>query len=330
MVIPRLFQIATGYWASQAVYVAAKLGIADLLSQDSKSCDELARATGADHDSMSRLLRALVSMGVLDRERDRFQLNQMSMPLCSGVPGSLRSMLLMLGEEHYHVWGQLLDSVQSGEPAFERAYHAPLFQYLQSNLAAGATFNEAMNDFTRQAALACLLAYDFSGIQRVVDVGGGRGALISTILRQYPMTTGVLYDFADVIKGVRQHFNAVGIEDRCEIVAGDFFASIPDGADAYLIKNVLHDWDDASAVKILQNCRRAMNDHAKLLVIEIVLQEQASEPFGNLLDLNMLVISGGRERTEAEYRNLFEKAGFRLKGITATMAPVCVIEGTPA
>jgi hypothetical protein len=330
MVIPRIFQIATGYWASQVAYVAAKLGIADLLAEGPKSCDELVRLTGADHSAMARLLRALVSMGVLDQERDRFQLNQMGMPLCSGVPGSLRSMLLTLGEEHYHAWGRFLHSIQSGEPAFDRAYDAPLFQYLQSNRAAGETFDDAMNDFTRQAALACLLAYDFSGIQRIVDVGGGRGALIATLLRRYPMMTGVLFDFADVIKGARQDFIALGIEDRYRIIAGDFFESIPEGADAYLIKNVLHDWDDASAVKILQNCRRAMNDRAKLLVIEMVLQEQASEPFGNLLDLNMLVMSGGRERTEAEYRNLFEKAGFRLKGITATMAPVSVIEGAPA
>jgi O-methyltransferase domain/Dimerisation domain len=329
MVIPRIFQIATGYWASQVVYVAAKLGIADLLAEGPKTCDELAAAIDADDNAMGRLLRALASMGVLARERDLFYLNQIGLPLRRDVPGSLRSMLLTLGEEHYRAWGRLLHSVRSSEPAFDRAYGAPLFQYLQSNRAAGETFSDAMNDFTRQAALACVLAYDFSGIQRAVDVGGGRGALISTILRGYPMMTGILFDFADVIQGARQDFKD-GIEDRCEMIPGDFFESVPEGADAYLLKNVLHDWDDASTLKILRNCRRAMSDRAKLLVIEMVLQEQASEPFGSLLDLNMLVMSGGRERTEAEYRNLFEQAGFRLKGITATMAPVSVIEGAPA
>jgi hypothetical protein len=329
MSIPRIFEIATGYWASQAVYVAAKLGIADLLAEVSMSIGEIAYATGVDYNALSRLLRALVSVGVLAQENNHFHLSQIGMPLRSDVPGSLRSMVLTLGEEHYHAWGKFLHSVQSGEPAFNRAYDAPLFQYLQSHPAAGETFDSAMNDFTRQAALACVLAYDFSGIGRVVDVGGGRGALIATILRSYPQMTGILFDLAEVIQRRGQTAEAA-VEARYKAIAGNVFESVPEGADAYLVKNVLHDWDDASALTILQNCRRAMKDRAKLLVIEMVLQEGAPEPIGNLLDLNMLVMSGGRERTATEYRRLFEKVGFRLKGITPTTAPVSVIEGTPA
>lgn len=185
-----------------------------------------------------------------------------------------------------------------------------------------------MNDFTRQAALACVLAYDFSGVQLAVDVGGGRGALISTILRSYPTMTDILFDLADVINRTGQTVEAA-VEARYKSIEGNRFESVRGGADAYLMKNVLHDWDDASAVRILQNCRRAMRDRAKLLVIETVLQEEATEPLGNLLDLNMLVMSGGRERTVTEYRKLFEKAGFRLKRITPTMAPVSVIEAVP-
>ena len=328
--LPPIFEIATGYWASQAVYVAAKLGIADLLADGPKCSEEIARASGANENAICRLLRALASLGVLAHEHHLFHLTEMGMPLRSGVPGSLRSMLLTLGEEHYHAWSSLLHSVRSGEPAFNQAYNAPLFEYFQSNAAAGETFNEAMNDFTRQAALACALAYDFSGIRSAVDVGGGHGALIATILRCYPFMTGILFDSAAVLENVAQKFKAAGIEDRYLAIAGNFFESVPEGAEAYLMKNVLHDWDDDSAIRILRNCRRAMHDNAKLLVIEVVLRAEREEPFESLLDLNMLVMSGGCERTEAQYRRLFESGGFQLTGITPTAAPVSVIEGVPA
>jgi hypothetical protein len=328
--LPRIFEIATGYWASQAVYVAARLGIADLLAESPKSAEEIACATGANGDAICRLMRALAALGVLATEdRHRFYLTDMGAPLRSGTAGSLRSMLLILGEEHFHAWGKLLHSVQSGESAFDRVYDAPLFEYLQSNTAAGETFQDAMTDFTRQAALACVFAYDFSGIRSVVDVGGGHGALMDAILRSHPGMTGTLFDSAAVIEKATQNFKAVRIEDRCQTVAGTFFESIPAGADAYLLKNVLHDWGDSPALAILQNCRRAMGDHARLLVIEAVLREDNGPPFENLLDLNMLVMSGGRERTEAQFRGLFEKSGFRLSKITPTMAPVSIIEVVP-
>jgi SAM-dependent methyltransferase len=253
----------------------------------------------------------------------------MGMPLRSGVPGSLRSMLLTLGEEHYHAWGSLIHSVKSGKPAFNGVYGSPLFEYLQSNSAAAATFNDAMTDFTRQAALACALAYDFSGIRSAVDIGGGHGALIATILRCYPLMTGVLFDSAAVLQDVVRKFKAGGIEDRCLAVPGDFFESIPPGSDAYLMKNVLHDWDDDSAVRILQNCRRALRHDSKLLVIEVVLGT-TEDSFENLLDLNMLVMSGGHERTEVEYRRLFKNGGFELTKITPTAASLSVIEGLPS
>lgn len=327
---PRIFEIANGYWASQAVYVAAKLGIADLLAEGPKCCEEVACATGADRDAIRRLLRALAGLGILTENQHSFHLTGIGMPLQSGVPGSLRSMVLTLGEEHYYAWGKLLDSVQNGEPAFDRVYKTSLFGYLQNNPAAGETFHRAMDDFTRQAALACALAYDFSGIRSAVDVGGGHGALIVTMLRCYPEMTGILFDSGDVLERARHTFRTAAVDDRGIVVAGDFFESIPQGADAYLLKNILHDWDDDSAVKILRNCRRAINDRGRLLVIEIVLGTGTDDPFESLLDLNMLVISGGRERTESEYRRLFENGGFRLTSITQTMAGVSIIEGVPA
>jgi len=329
--LPAVFQMATGYWVSQVVYAAAKLGIADVLEEGPKTCEEIAMATGADGNSLSRLMRALASLGVLAMENDnRFRLTAIGAPLQSGMPDSLRSMILTLGEEHYQAWGGILHSIQSGKPAFDRVFRAPLFEYLQRSPAAADTFNDAMTDFTRQAALATVVAYDFSKMRTAVDIGGGQGALISTILRSHHGMTGILFDTANVVGKAREHLAIAGLEGRCQAIAGNFFESVPEGADAYLLKNVLHDWDDDSAIAILKNCRRAMSASGKLLAIEVVLSEPPGPFFENLLDLNMLVMSGGRERTEAEYRRLFEASGFQLTRRIPTMAPTSVIEAMPS
>jgi hypothetical protein len=328
--LPAVFEMATGYWVSQAVYAAAKLGIADLLADCPKSCEDIASATGAHCDSLLRLMRALASLGVVAMEEDHlFRLTEIGAPLQSGTPGSLRSMILTLGEEHYQAWGRILNSIQSGNPAFDSVFNIPLFEYLQRCPAAGDTFDAAMTDFTRQAALAIVAAYDFSPIANAVDVGGGQGALIGTILRTYPHMTGIIFDRPAVVVKAREQLVIAGIEDRFRALAGNFFESVPEGAEAYLLKNVLHDWDDDSAIAILKNCRRAMNDAGRLLAIEVVLPEPPDTSFGNLLDLNMLVMSGGRERTEAEYRRLFTASGFRLSKVIPTMAPISVIEAMP-
>jgi hypothetical protein len=329
--LPAVFEMATGYWVSQAIYVAAKLGIADLLADSPKSCEEIASATDADASSLFRLMRALLSLGVLAMEdHNRFRLTEIGAPLQSGMPSSLRSMILTLGEEHYQAWGGILHSIQSGKPAFDCVFNAPLFEYLQRSPAAADTFNDAMTDFTRQAALATVMAYDFSKIGTAFDIGGGQGVLISTILRSNHGMTGIVFDSANVVGKAREHITIAGLESRCQAIAGNFFESVPEGADVYLLKNVLHDWDDDSAIVILKNCRRAMHDMGRLLAIEVVLREPSESSFGNLLDLNMLVMSGGRERTEAEYRRLFEASGFRLTRVVPTMAPISVIEAMPS
>jgi hypothetical protein len=328
--LPPVFRIATAYWASQAVYVAAKLGIADVLSVRPKSCDEIASATHADSESLLRLMRALVGLGVLAIDDDgRFCLTAIGAPLRTGMAGSMRSMVLTLGEEHYQAWGKLLDSIQNGGPAFNSAFHQPLFEYLRGNPAAAHTFDDAMSDFTSQVALAAVLAYDFSAVHVAVDIGGGRGTLLGTILQFNPSMTGILFDLEHVVKSAHPYLEADGVRGRCRTVAGDFFESIPPGADAYLLKNVLHDWDDDHAITILKNCRGAMDLGGMLLVIEIVLPVPNEEALGSLLDLNMLVISGGRERTEAEYRRLFEASGFRLKRFIPTVALVSILEAAP-
>jgi hypothetical protein len=328
--VPVVFTMATAYWASQTIYVAAKLGVADVLGEGSKSGDEIASATGADTKSLARLMRALVALGVLAVDDGRFRLTGIGAPLQSGMPGSMRSMILTLGEEHYQAWGRLIDSIKSDRPAFDEVYRRPLFEYLAQNAAAFGTFNQAMTDLTSQVALATVLAYDFSESHVVADIGGGHGVLLDGILRSDASITGILFDSEPVIESARLRSASNGIDDRCQSIGGDFFESVPEGADTYILKNVLHDWTDDRAVRILQNCRRAMGPQAKLLVIEMVLPLSDDPAFGSLLDLNMLVMSGGRERTKDEYRCLFERSGFRLTRVIPTQALVSVLEATPA
>ncbi|HLY59180.1 MAG TPA: methyltransferase [Terriglobia bacterium] len=325
-----LLQMATGYWESQAIYVAAKLGIADLLGDGPKTSFDLAQGTRTHPGSLRRLMRTLVSLGVFIEEEDnRFALTPIGNSLLSDVPGSLRSMVLTLGEEHYQAWGNLLQSVKTGEPAFNHVYKMGLFQYFAQNPAAGEVFNGAMDNITELLSLAIVLAYDFSKITLIADIGGGRGALISAILKMNPKLNGILYDTAPVIEEAKRVVNGDGLAENCKALAGDFFKSVPNGADAYILKNVLHDWDDEHCVKILKNCCNAMTRNGRVLLVETVLRPNGAASFDRLQDLNMLVISGGRERSEAEYRSLFEVAGLRLTKIVPTISPVSVIEGVP-
>jgi SAM-dependent methyltransferase len=328
--LPKMFRIATAFWASQAVYVAAKLGLADALAEGPKGSDEIASQLGANQAALARLVRVLVDLGVLATADDgRIGLTEVGAPLQSNTPGSLRSMVLTMGEEHYQAWGRLIDSVHSGRPAFDKVFGDPLFEYLESHPDANQTFNRAMGDFTSQVALAALLAYDFSGIQTVVDVGGGYGILLRGILRSIQSMFGIVFDSSQVIADTASDIEREGLAQRCRAVAGDFFQSVPSGADAYILKNVLHDWDDEHAIAILKNCRQAMRKDSKLLVLEVVLPVAEDPLFGGLLDLNMLVMSGGRERTEEQYRKLLEESGFRLTQAIRTVALVSILEGVP-
>jgi hypothetical protein len=327
---PVVFRIATAYWASQSIYVAAKLGVADVLGEGSKSNDEIASAIGANSKSLARLTRALVALGVLTVDGDgRFRLTRIGASLQSGMPGSMRSIVLTLGEEHYQAWGRLIDSVRCDKPAFDEIFQRPLFDYLAQNSAAAQTFNEAMTDLTSQMALATVLAYDFSGSRVVADIGGGHGVLLDSILRSNPSITGILFDSKAVIEGATLRVGNKGVGDRRRSIGGDFFKSVPGGADLYILKNVLHDWSDDQAVRILKNCRQAMRSQARLLVIEMVLPLSDDPALGSLLDLNMLVMSGGQERTKDQYSRLLENGGFRLTQVIPTLAPVSILEAIP-
>jgi hypothetical protein len=329
--VPVVFRLATAYWASQAIYVAAKLGVAEVLSEGPRSDDEIARATGTNSKSLARLTRALVALDVLAVDDDgRFRLTGIGAPLQSGVPGSMRSMILTLGEEHYQAWGKLIDSIKTDKPAFDGVYQRPLFEYLAQNSAAAQIFNEAMTDMTSQVALAVVLAYDFSQSRVVADIGGGHGVLLDTILGSNPSMTGILFDSEQVIEDAARHIATNGVGVRRRSIGGDFFESVPEGADVYILKNVLHDWSDDRAVLILKNCRCAMGPQARLLVIEVTLPVLDDPAFGNLLDLNMLVMSGGRERRNDEYARLLEESGFRLTQAIPTRALVSILEAVPS
>jgi hypothetical protein len=325
-----VFRMATAYWASQAIYVAAKLGVADVLGEGSKSNDEIASATGANSKSLARLMRALVALDVLAvDDGGRFGLTRIGASLQSGMPGSMRSIVLTLGEEHYRAWGNLIDSINCAKPAFDEVYQRPLFDYLAQNSSAARTFNEGMTDLTSQVALATVLAYDFSGNRVIADIGGGHGVLLDSILRSNPSATGILFDSKAVMEGATLQVGNKGLADRRKSIGGDFFEFVPEGADVYILKNVLHDWSDDRALQILKNCRRAMRAQAKLLVIEVVLPLVDDPAFGSLLDLNMLVMSGGQERTKDEYCRLLEASGFRLARVIPTLAPVSILEAIP-
>jgi hypothetical protein len=327
---PVLFQMATSYWISQVVYVMAELGVADVLKQGPKSCREIATQTGADEKSLYRLLRALCTIGLIRTTgTDQFRLAARGRPLVSGVPGSLRAMVLTLGDMHYAAWGHLLESVRTGTSAFQTAFGAPLFDYLGRDFEAGNTFNAAMTDFSTLVAHAVLLAYDFSDTGWLVDVGGGCGGLLTSIMRMYPEMQGTLFDTPAVIAAADRHLEVSPDADRRSLVPGNFLESVPPGADVYLMSGVIHDWDDERAVTILANCRASMARTGRVLVVECVVPGGDESSFSKLLDLNMLVMNGGRERTKGEFQELFEAAGLRMTRVIPTLSPLSVIEGVP-
>jgi hypothetical protein len=326
----KIKQMALGYWLSQCLYVAAKLGIADLLTDSPKHCNELAAATNANSDSLYRILRALASVGVFAETESRcFQLTPMAECLRGDVPNSVKDMTLMLVDEvHYDTWGSLLHSVQTGESSFEHLHGMSFFEYIQENPATGEVFDRAMTENSRKNAKAITGSYSFAEVKTVVDIGGDAGILISDILRSNPHLKGVLLELPQIIKKAPPVLKNAGANDRCQLIEGDFFTTIPTGGDLYLLKHVLHNWDDEKAIAILRNCRRAMEQKGKLLVIERIILPGNEPAFDKLLDLEMLVMtSGGRERTEVEFRELFKTAGFQLTKITPTPEDISILEG---
>jgi hypothetical protein len=327
----QLSRLMSGFWHTQAIHVAARLGLADLLRDGPRTPADLADATGTDPRALYRLLRALASIAVFaEDEQHRFRLTPLAECLRGDVPGSMRSLAIMRGVWQYQAWGQLLYSVQTGRSAFEKIHSLPLFDYLPEHPEAGQLFDEAMTGVHGRETAAMLEAYDFSGITTLADVGGGNGSLLSAVLKQHPTMRGLLFDLPAVAGRARANLEGAGLAGRCRVEAGSFFDSVPAGADAYLLRHIIHDWDDEKSVAILQRCRQALGGAGKLLVVEGVVPPGNEPSVSKFFDLSMMVVPGGMERTEEEYRRLYESAGFRLTRIVPTRTWISVIEGVPA
>jgi hypothetical protein len=327
---PTIGPLLSGYWISQSIYVAAKLGIADLLAGGPQTADELAATTKTHAKSLYRLLRALASVGVFrEDERRRFVNTPTSETLRADVPGSQLAMAILLGEEHYHAWGEVMHCVRTGESGFEKVYKQPIFDWLSAHPEQAAVFDQAMVSVHGRETGAMIDAYEFSTIGVLADIGGGNGSVLREVLARHPKMRGLLCDLPGVVERAKPLIAQSGLADRLQTAVTDFFKEVPKGADAYLMRHIIHDWDDEESLQILKNVRRAVSANGRLLIVEGVVPAGNEPSFTKLLDLNMLVLPGGQERTADEYRTLFEAAGFRLASITPTHSEVSVIEGRP-
>lgn len=325
--LQQIMRMVSGYWTSQVLYVAAKLGLADLLKDGPKTAEELASSTQTHPRSLYRVLSSSVSLGLFaEDEQKRFSLTPLSDWLRSDVPGSQRATAVLVGDLLYRTWGELLYSVQTGRAAFEKVHGIPFFDYLSKNPEQASVFDEAVG-VHGWATTAILEAYDFSSIGVPADIGGGNGSAITAILTKYPDMRGILFDLPGVAERAKVHIQAAGLADRCQVIGGSFMEAVPTGADAYMMRHVIHDWDDEKSAKILKNIHRSMNKDEILLLGEYIIPPGNTPFMAKGSDLVMLVVSGGQERTEEEFRALFERAGFCLTRIVPTKVGICVIEG---
>lgn len=327
-----LGQMINGYWVTGSICAAARLGVAAKVGDGPRPIAELARDVGADEGALYRLMRALASLGIFAEGPSRsFAHTPLSQALRPDVPGSMHGLALMTGMLHLRAWPEIAHSVRTGLTAFGKVFGKEIFDHLSDDAEAGAAFDAAFTGYTAAASAAVAAAYDFAPFARVVDLGGGSGALLAAIMKKHPNVAGVDFDLPPVAERARKFLAAQGLAGRCEVVGGDFFQSVPAGGDAYTLKMILHDWDDERSVAILRNVRRAIRPDGKLLVMEAVIDPQsgAGAP-GKLLDVNMLVMTGGRERTADEFTALYRAAAFELTRIVPANPTMCVIEGRPA
>lgn len=326
-----LLRMINGAWVTQAIFVAAKLGIADLLRDGPKTSAALAAATSANEDALYRLLRALSSLGIFHEETDgRFSLTPMADCLRSDFPSSVRPYAIMMGEQWvWRSWGEALHSVRTGECAFEHVFGTTPFRYYVDHPEAGRISAEGLSSRSTSENAAIVAACDFANAETIVDVGGGRGSLIAAVLAAQPALRGVLFDLSHMIEMAEPLISLAGIASRCKLVAGDFFKAIPKGGDIYILKKVIHDWGDDASISILKNCRAAISEHGRLLMIEWVVPSGNEASYAKLIDLLMLVYAGGRERTETEHRDLLVASGFRLNRVIPTLSGVSIVEALP-
>jgi hypothetical protein len=332
-----LRQLLFGHRVTRIITVAAQLKLADAMDETPRSVAALAAAVAADPAALHRLLFALASIGLVTTSApDQFALTPVGACLRSDAPHGLRTWALMESAEYYQTaWDHLLTSVRSGAPAFEGAVGQPFYDYLDRHPVDGANFSQTMGEVTTVIVDAVLAAHDFASVERVVDIGGGYGKLLTSLLQRYPTMRGVLLDTPAVIERARPQILATGVADRCELVGGDFFADVPAGGDLYLLSRVLMDHDDEASVRLLRSCRRAMTERSRVHIIQIVLPSSGADAARHLLfdgamsNLNMFVLGLGAERTEAQYRALLANAGFTVTQIIPTRALMSIIEARP-
>lgn len=328
----QLIQMCAGGWVAAALYGAAKLGLADHLADGPRSAAELAPLAGAHAPSLHRFMRTLAGFGILaEGEGQRFALTPLGEALKTGAPGAARSTLITFGgPEFWRSWEAIVYSLETGKTGFEKTWGMPAFDYLAQHPQLAALFSEAMIGFHGSEPPTVAEAYDFSGIETVVDVGGATGNMLAALLSRHASLRGVLFDLPHVVQGAPALLQARGVDTRVTIEAGSFFERVPAGGDAYLLSHVIHDWSEEQCLTILGHCHKAMGPEGRLLLVETVLPEGNAPHQGKLQDLVMMVLPGGQERTEPEYAALLAKAGFRLSRVIPTSSVVSIVEAVPA
>jgi hypothetical protein len=321
-----------GYWFSQALHCAAALNLADIIHQNGPSrVSELAKKTGSNEKNLYRLLRLLASEEVFEEtEKGVFALTPRASQLRSDIPGSQYAMAIMSGSEHYLASSRMIDAVRSGRCAYEIAHGKPLFEYLKDHPGSARIFDMAMQSIHGTETKQMLDAYDFSRFATLMDIGGGNGSLLVEVLRANPGLKGVLFDQGHVIEAVRGFMESHGFANRCQLISGDFFVSVPKGADACLLRHIIHDWDDETSVKLFRIIREVLPANGRMLVVDAVLPEGNTPHPGKLFDWIMMGIPGGVERTEAEFRDILQQGGFKVERIVPTAGLNSIIEAIPA
>ena len=327
----RLRAMISGYMISQVISATAALGLADLLAEEPKSAEALAKMTKTYHEPLTRLLRALSALGLTEQsEKGIFELTSLGALLRSDVPGSLRPLALLQGGEGiWRAWGNLLHTLRTSETAFNHVFGMGSFKHGALHPERAAMFDTYMAELTRRWVGAILTTHDFSQTRRIVDIGGGNGVLLSAILAAFPQAEGIVFDTAAGITGAAQRLEKAGVQQRCRIVAGDFFDAVPQDADTYILKSVLHDWSDDELIAIVKNCHRAMGPDSTLAVIERALPERILPDDAHreivMMDIHMMVATGGRERTVSQYNELLAAAGLTVIAARPTSSPFTIL-----
>lgn len=324
----QLIQLINGHWVSQAIGAAARLGIADHLADNAQTSEQIGRAVGANEDAVYRLLRALASIGVFQLlEGDRFALTPLGQMLRTNAEGSVRHLAMAVtNHAHWAPWGKLDESIRTGRPSAKAALGMELWEWYQRHPQDAMIFSLAMGNVARLVAAELLGLIELGENQVVADVGGAHGVILRTILKADPSLRGILFDLPHVIEAAKEEIDREGLAGRCKLVGGDFFKQVPDGADIHVLKQIIHDWDDERAALILRNCHQALRPNGRILLLEMLLPADNSPSPVQFIDLNMLVLLGGRERSDAEYSKLLWQAGFKSPRFISTGSPFSIIE----